>query len=219
MPDVLRIAGVRFAYPGGASILDRAELAVPEGSYVLVRGPSGAGKSTLLRLLCRLEAPDEGTILFRETPYEAMPPETLRRSVAYVHQMPQLISGSVRDNLLLPYSFKASTEVPVPDEEGMRSMLDSLLLDSVRLDDDASSLSVGQAQRVCFARTIMTVPDVLLLDEPTASLDAESAALVYEVAARLFREGRTVMAVSHAEASPGETTHVLRVAQGKAEFE
>lgn len=219
MPDVLRLEGVRFAYPGGAVILEHADLSVAEGAYVLVRGPSGAGKSSLLRLLCRLEMPDAGAMFLREAEYGSIPPQRLRRCVAYVHQTPQLVSGTVRDNLLLPYSFKAMADAPVPDEDGMRSMLDSLALDGVRLDDDASSLSVGQAQRVSFARTIMTVPDVLLLDEPTASLDRESAALVYEVSARLSREGRTVIAVSHAETSPEEVSHVLRVADGKAEYE
>lgn len=218
MPDILRLKGVTFGYPGGDPVLNDADLAVPEGAYVLVRGPSGAGKSTLLRLLCRLEEPTAGRLFFRETSYTDIQPQTLRRFVAYVHQMPQLVSGTVRFNLMLPYGFKAGADLPVPDEDSLRAMLDSLLLEKVSLSADVSELSVGQAQRVCFARTIMTVPDVLLLDEPTASLDAESASVVYEVAARLHAEGRTIIAISHAETSPDEMTHTLRVADGKAEY-
>lgn len=218
MPSVIRLEDVSFAYPGGRPVLDHAELSIPQGAYVVVRGPSGAGKSTLLRLLCRLEEPEFGRILFRETPYPDMKPTALRRSVAYVHQTPNMVPGPVRENLLLPYGFRANADIPVPDGESLRSMLDSLLLDDISLDAEASGLSVGQAQRLCLARTLMTVPDVLLLDEPTASLDADSAEVVYEVIERFFSSDRTVITISHSEREPEQTTHRLTIAEGRTEL-
>jgi len=203
----LALNRVSFAYPDGPAILQEASLELTPGGYHLLRGPSGAGKSTLLRLLCRLEEAQAGTITFKETPINDIPPAELRRCVAYVQQLPSLLPGTVRDNLLLPFSFKANARLTPPSDGEMAAQLSGFLLDGVTLDSKADKLSVGQAQRVCLTRSLLLSPQVVLLDEPTASLDAHSARVVLDRTRRLTESGVTVVMISHSEAVPEGVTH------------
>ena len=214
----LALDNVSFAYPGGAAVLAEASLSIEAGAFAVVRGPSGAGKSTLLRLLCGLEEPDSGRILFSGEPVAALPPPVLRRSVAYVQQMPTLLHGTVRENLLLPFSYKANAPLAPPDDAAMRARLEELLLDGVTPDTAADRLSVGQAQRVCLTRSLLLNPEVVLLDEPTASLDAESARVVLDLAATLSLAGVTVVMISHSGTLPKGATSVIEIADRKLRY-
>lgn len=205
----LALDRVSFAYPDGPAILENASFSFAPGGYHLLRGPSGAGKSTLLRLLCRLEEPLAGTVSFKGAPIRDMPPAELRRRVAYVQQLPTLMPGTVRDNLLLPFSFKANARlVPPPDQE-LADRLAAFLLDGVTPDSRADKLSVGQAQRVCLIRSLLLSPEAVLLDEPTASLDALSARVVLDGARGLAESGVTVVMISHTEAVPEGVTRLI----------
>lgn len=208
---LLSLDRVSFAYEGGPAILEDASLTIEQGAFVLVRGPSGAGKSTLLRLLCRLEEPQTGRILFHGEPIDTLEPPVVRRSVAYVQQMPTLLGGTVRDNLLLPFGFKANQGLAAPDEDAILAHLSDLLLDCISPDTVADTLSVGQAQRVCLIRSLLLEPEAILMDEPTASLDAESAKVVLDAAAALREAGTTVVMISHSEVTPPGVSHVLHV--------
>ncbi|WP_147819156.1 ABC transporter ATP-binding protein [Salidesulfovibrio onnuriiensis] len=208
---LIRLDGVSFAYPGAAPLLERTDLGIEAGEYLLVRGPSGVGKSTLLRLLCRLEEPTGGTLHFDGTPYADLAPAELRRKAAYVQQTPTLEEGTVRRNLLLPFSFKSNAALQTPDDNALRNFLAEYLLDGVSLEDEAKSLSVGQAQRVCLLRTRLLSPRVLLMDEPTSALDPKSAAVVLESARQLRDEGVTIVMISHSEAVPDGVTGLLRI--------
>jgi putative ABC transport system ATP-binding protein len=204
----LALEGVTFGYPGRPELLRDASLVMEDGAYVLLRGPSGAGKSTLLRLLCRLEEPLAGRILLDGEPVDAMPPAQLRRTVAYVQQMPTLIPGTVRENLMLPFSFKANGGLVPPGDDALADRLAAFLLDGVTPDSRAETLSVGQAQRVCLIRSLLLEPRAVLMDEPTASLDRRSAEVVLAKAAELSRQGTTVVMVSHSSDDPaGVTRH------------
>lgn len=214
----LTLEQVSFAYPDGPTILHEASLTMEAGSYALVRGPSGAGKSTLLRLLCLLEEPQSGKILFKGRPTMDMPPASLRRAVAYVQQMPTLLEGSVRDNLLLPFSYKANEGVPRPSDKELRDHLSSFLLDCFDLETRADTLSVGQSQRVCLIRSLLLNPEVILMDEPTASLDADSARVVLGKAKELNAQGMTVIMISHSEVDPPGVTHTIRLDDKKLVF-
>lgn len=214
----LALHDVTFAYPDGPLVLDTASLTIEAGAYALVRGPSGAGKSTLLRLLCGLEEPQSGRILFNDTPTDELVPAQLRRSVAYVQQMPTLLSGTLRENILLPFSFKANASMTPPDDEELEAGLASFLLGDLSLDARGDSLSVGQSQRICLLRSVLLQPEVLLLDEPTASLDADSARVVLDKAAELNKQGVTVIMISHSEAVPHGVTHTIRINGGKLEY-
>lgn len=214
----LTLDRVSFSYDDGPAILSEASLVIEPASYVLLRGPSGAGKSTLLRLLCRLEEPQSGSILLSGTPIEQIPPAELRRSVAYVQQMPTLLKDTVRENLLLPFSFKANASLKPPMDADLSAFMDRFLLKSVTLDSRADTLSVGQSQRICLIRSLLLHPTVILMDEPTASLDSKSANVVLGKAEELVRGGMTVVMISHSEDTPPGVTHVIHFNDRKLEY-
>lgn len=209
---------VTFAYDNGPTILADASLTIEPASYALVRGPSGAGKSTLLRLLCLLEEPQSGQILLDGRPATEVPPADLRRSVAYVQQMPTLLTGTVRENLLLPFTFKANSKMTAPNDGDLERFMERFLLEGVTLDARANTLSVGQSQRICLIRSLLLHPKVILMDEPTASLDADSARVVLEKSAELVKGGMTVIMISHSETTPPGVTHTIRINDQKLEY-
>ena len=212
---------VSFAYPQKPAVLEQVSLTFPAGSFNWLRGPSGCGKSTLLRLLCRLLEPNHGHINFNGQPLTSIDPPSLRRQVVYLQQTPVVLEASVEENLLLPFSFKVNQDLPPPDENFLSTRLEEFLLHGISLNTPALSLSVGQKQRLCLLRTMLIKPSVLLLDEPAAALDKESAKVVFEMVRRLNQEqGATIILVSHGEdvlAQPGvnilefQGKHVVRV--------
>ena len=145
-------------------------LSIPSGSTALV-GPSGCGKSTLLRLLNRLADPDEGTVRFHGTDLRELDPLELRRRVGLVPQLPAPVPGSVADNVC----FGPRLDGREVDPERPVRLAG---LDESFLGRDATRLSVGEQQRGMLARALALEPEVLLLDEPTASLDADATAAV-----------------------------------------
>lgn len=200
---ILELAGVDFGYPGGAKCLSEVTLAVGAGEFVLVRGPSGGGKSTLLRLLARLESPACGTVRYRGQDVSTLPAPEYRRAVCLIQQTPTVVSGTVRENLLLPYGFQANRELAPPGDDALRTGLDGLLLAGIGLDASAKGLSVGQRQRLCLLRAMLLSPRVLLMDEPTSALDPESRTVVEDAAEGACREaGVTVVMVCHGDYQP-----------------
>lgn len=208
---IIQLDGVSFAYPDGASLLERVTLSIEAREYLLIRGPSGTGKSTLLRLLCRLEDPTEGSLLFNGTPYAELAPSELRRNLAYVQQTPTLVEGTVRDNLLMPFTFTANEALAPPNDFTLSKYFSDYLLTGVSLDSEAKNLSVGQAQRVCLIRSLLLSPRVLLMDEPTSALDPDSAAVVLEMARKLRNDGMTILMISHSEKVPDGVTGFLTI--------
>lgn len=176
---------VRF---GTAEILRGVTFDVYEQRVTALTGPSGGGKTTLLRLCNRLEVPTSGTVSFRGIDVSTMDPLALRRRVGMVFQRPTLFGGTVRDNL----------RVARPDgDEAYRVVLDRVGLARAMLDHRADDLSGGEAQRACLARTLLTEPEVLLMDEPTSSLDRAATGVLEGLTAELVRQGMTVLWVSH----------------------
>jgi putative ABC transport system ATP-binding protein len=214
MSVILECDHTSFAYPGQPVILDTISWQLFTSSYTWLRGPSGSGKSTLLRLLCRLLEPTTGEISFNGKPLREIDPPSLRRQVMYLHQTPVVLEASVRDNLLLPFTFALNHDLDRPDEKVLSARLEEMLLTGVSLETPAAGLSVGQKQRLCLLRAMLLGPAVLLLDEPVAALDKESAAVVLAMVQRLHRDqGTTVIMVAHGEEllhQPGVTKLVLK---------
>jgi putative ABC transport system ATP-binding protein len=188
----LRAEGLSYEIEG-ERILDRVSLDVASGETVAIVGPSGAGKSSLLRLLNRLDEPTEGTVYLDGTDYRTLAPETLRKRVGLVLQDPALRTGTVRENVTIGPRLRGETV----SETRVAELLDAVGLVGYA-DRDASDLSGGEAQRVAIARTVINDPAVILLDEPTASLDSEAEAEVERLLADLLASGeRTVILVTH----------------------
>lgn len=165
-------------YEGKKPLFRDLDLALEEGGFIVIQGPSGSGKSSLLRLINRLQEPDRGEIRIDGRSIEEYDVTALRRRIGYVQQIPVMLEGSVRDNLMFPFQFRSARELDPPGEEVLRTWLDRLLLREIELGDCARELSVGQKQRVALIRTLLVQPEVLLCDEPTSSLDSESKKIV-----------------------------------------
>lgn len=158
----------------GQMLLHPTRFALHAGDRVAVTGPSGSGKSVLLRALALLDPLDAGRMLWQGAPVARAAVPRYRRNVAYLRQRPALLDGTVEDNLRYPYSLNSYGDVRFD-----RGRAASLALQAGRgsgfLDQRASDLSGGEAQIAALIRVLQLAPPVLLLDEPTASLDAASS--------------------------------------------
>ena len=176
----------------GRLVLDQVTASIPAAGITVVSGPSGAGKTTLLRLCNRLEIPDAGTVSYRGQPLDELDPLALRRRVGMVFQRPTPFPGSVADNLAVAH--------PDAGTEELSTAMRRVALDLGLLGQEARTLSGGELQRMCLARTLVTQPETLLLDEPTSALDAQPK-LVFESTARgLAAQGITIIWVTHDDA-------------------
>lgn len=197
---IIRFDNVSFSYSEDKVLFQNLSLGITPGTIYHIKGPSGAGKSTFLRLIIRLEEPTQGQILFKGAPLHDTYPPHLRRAILYLPQKPVAMDGSVKDHLLLPFMFKTNQDLQKPDDAHLKKQLKKFLLDDVRLDDHAQTLSVGQLQRLCFIRGMLLSPSVLLLDEPTSSLDSKSAAIVTDHINMLCKtSGLTALMVIHGD--------------------
>lgn len=192
----------------GRRVLDEVTARVPAAGITVVAGPSGAGKTTLLRLCNRLEIPDAGTVSYHGQPLDELDPLVLRRRVGMVFQRPTPFPGTVADNL--------AVASPGAGSGDMSTALTRVALDPGLLGQDARTLSGGELQRMCLARTLVTQPQTLLLDEPTSALDA-GPKLVFESTARaLAAQGITIIWVTHDDAQAGRIAdRVYRLRDGQ----
>ncbi|KND31248.1 ABC transporter [Streptomyces europaeiscabiei] len=201
VPDTLRLelAGVTVRHEGRAEpSLDSASLTVEPGETVALVGPSGVGKSTLLNVLLGFAVPDEGHVRVGGRDLGDLDLERWRSRIAWVPQRPHLFADTIAENVRLAR--------PDADDEAVLTALRdagaydfvAALPDGVRtaLGEDGAGLSAGQRQRLALARAFLADRPLLLLDEPTASLDGESEAGIVDAVRRLAA-GRTVLLVVH----------------------
>ena len=174
-------------------LVDNVSVEVHCCDVVAIVGPSGAGKSSFLRLLNRLDEPSEGTVFFEGVDYRTIPPRQLRQQIGMVLQQPYLFSGSVAENIRFGPQQRGET---ISDEQ-LEQLLQQVALPGYA-GREVSNLSGGEAQRVSVARTLANSPKVLLLDEPTSSLDPGSERDVEELLVKIFREqSLTCLMVTH----------------------
>lgn len=182
---------------GSGSIGFSAELL--SGTALQVRGPSGAGKTTLLRTIARLNEPENGVILLAGKSWSEFSPALWRRNVHYLPQKPVLFDGSVKYNLLRPMDLAVLQREISFDEKLAVELMDKMQLPTKILEQDARTLSGGEASRVALIRAMLANPKVMLLDEPMASLDGKSAEQVLLVLGEWYKEktDRGIVIVSH----------------------
>ncbi len=176
----------------GRRVLNEVTASIPAAGITVVAGPSGAGKTTLLRLCNRLEIPDQGTVCYRGRPLDELDPLVLRRRVGMVFQRPTPFPGTIADNLAVAH--------PDAGTEEMSTAMKRVALDPGLLGQDARTLSGGELQRMCLARTLVTQPETLLLDEPTSALDEQPKHVFEETARDLAAQGITIIWVTHDDA-------------------
>lgn len=169
--------------------LARISATIADRRLTCLAGPSGSGKSTFLRCCNRLVVPTSGRVYFRGTDVAELDPLALRRRVGMVFQRPTPFPGTVADNL--------READPDLDRRSIGDLLERAQLDADAAARIADSLSGGEAQRMCLARTLATRPEVLLMDEPTSALDAVNRDAVEQVTRELVASGIAVLWVSH----------------------
>lgn len=192
VPAGLSARGLRFAR-GPRTVLRDVSFDAPKGRVTVVVAPSGAGKSTLLRCCNGLLAPDGGVLLLDGGDVAALDACALRRRVGLVGQLPVMLPGTVRDNL----AYALAPEDPGMAEPALLRALAAADLDASFLARPAGELSGGERARVALARALTRGPELLLLDEPTAALDAASAAHVGETLTRLAHDGLGIVVATH----------------------
>lgn len=216
---MLRLANVQLRR-GARQILAGVSFEVARGSLVALMGPSGSGKTTILRAIAALERFDSGTIAIEDLAFSGgsllAPPalKTLRRKVGFVFQFHCLFEHLpvLKNVWLAPVHAHG---VPLPDAQvRARELLRSLGVDH-REHALPRELSGGEAQRVAIARALAVDPPVLLMDEPTASLDPARRTELAEILRSLTAQGRTVVIATHDEEFiRGSATRVLRLHEG-----
>ncbi|MCX5342235.1 thiol reductant ABC exporter subunit CydD [Streptomyces atratus] len=217
-PESLRLEleGVTVRHEGRTEAsLDGASLVVDEGETVALVGPSGVGKSTLLNVVLGFTAPDEGRVRIGGVDLATLAPEHWRERIAWVPQRPYLFAGTIAENVRLAR--------PDADDDAVTAALrDAGAYDFVAelpdgaqtlLGEDGAGLSAGQRQRLALARAFLADRPLLLLDEPTASLDGETEAGIVEAVRRLAA-GRTVLLVVHRPALLSVADRVVTLEPG-----
>jgi len=194
MTGLIEYRDVRFDGDDGP-IVAGFSAAVPAGRLTVMVGPSGAGKTTLLRLLNRLDDPDGGAVLFAGQDVRGYDVLDLRRRIQVVGQVPVTFPGTVADNV--------GGDTP--------SLLARVGLNPALGTREADRLSVGEAQRMCLARSLALDPEVLALDEPTSALDTASKAGIEDLIVGLARSGLTVVMVTHDPRHTELADHVVTV--------
>ena len=194
----IQFNNVRFSYDGKNEILHGVDFIAGQNSLTALVGPSGSGKSTLLRLACRFWDVQDGMICIGSTPVSDIVPEALYGQIAMVFQENTLFGDSIRNNLLFGQTDKTQDDLIRACQKGCCHDFIMQLpqgYDTV-IGEGGATLSGGERQRIAIARAILKDAPILLLDEPTASLDAENEALVQKALAELI-QGKTVIMVAH----------------------
>jgi ATP-binding cassette, subfamily C, bacterial CydD len=213
----VRLDSVSFAYPGRAgNVLEHVGLDLHPGETVALVGPSGCGKSTIAALLLRLAEPTAGRIAVGPVDLAECSPESWRAHLAWVPQRPTLLRGTVADNIRLgdpgsPDDRMREAAGAVGADGFIRALPDGY---DTLVGEGGRKLSAGEVQRVALARAFLRDAPFVILDEPTANLDAGSAELVGEALERLH-VGRTVLLIVHRPELAARADRVVHLYDGR----
>jgi ATP-binding cassette subfamily B protein len=207
---------VSFGYRGRDLVLRDVSLVVPPGKTVAVVGATGSGKSTLIRLLVRLYAYEQGTILVGDHDVRDIDAAELRRRIAVVSQDVFMFAGTVRENIRLgnPDATDALIDDALHRVGGDRMLarrgsdLDEMV------DERGANFSAGERQLIAFARALVRDPQILVLDEATAHVDPEAEAWIEQGVAELM-QGRTTLVIAHRLSTVRNADQILVMARGE----
>ncbi|MCF7695627.1 ABC transporter ATP-binding protein/permease [Mycetohabitans sp. B2] len=204
-----------FCHPCGRRVLRHANFSIPAGAFCALVGSSGAGKSTLIKLLLRLYKLDEGQILIEGQPIESFSESQLRQSIGYVTQEAHLLDRSIRENICFAY--------PQASDSELESVIQTCALTPViaaasqgldtSIGERGNKLSGGERQRVGLARALLRNSPLLLLDEPTAALDAHTEADIFKHLYERYRH-TTRLVIAHRLAAIQQADLILVMQEG-----
>lgn len=191
-------------------VLHDLSMQVEAGDWITIIGKSGSGKSTLLKLIAGLISPTSGRILYQEQDISQLDPITLRQAVSYCYQQPILFGQIVADNLNFPFKIRHLK----PDQTRLINSLQAVQLPAAYLNKKITELSGGEKQRVAMIRNLLFHPPVVLLDEVTAGLDADSKQAVHQLLVKAHEEGTTLIQVTHEVDEIASAQHKLVLDNG-----
>ena len=210
---------VSFHYPGKArAAVDGVDLHVNFGQTVAIVGSNGSGKTTLLSLLVRLFSPTSGRVLIDGTDIAGVDLRNLRSQIAVVTQQTILFEGTIADNIAygrrhVPMEKIIAASKAAYADEFIRNIPLGYL---AKLGEDGTGLSGGQKQRIAIARAILRDPAILILDEATSQIDADSEAKI-NLAVRELHRGRTIFIIAHRLSTVIDADLIVVMADGKIE--
>ena len=213
----VQFSGVDFAYASrDIGVLHGIDLDVSPGEVVALVGPSGAGKSTVVQLIPRFYDVQAGTVSVDGLDVRSYPVDVLRQRMAAVPQEVQLFSGTIAENLRIARADASDEELV---EACLAANADRFITEfpdgyESIVGERGVKLSGGQRQRVAIARALLADPSILILDEATSSLDAESEGLVQEALTRLM-EGRTTIVIAHRLSTVVDADRLVVIAGGQ----
>ena len=213
----IRYDHVSFTYAGrDLPAISDMSIELPPGQVTAVVGHSGAGKSTLAAFLLRFIQPETGTIMIAERDLRSIPLKEWRSHLAWVPQKPSLFHGSLADNLLLAKPGAATAELEDACEKAeLRAFIHSLPEEfNTLVGERGARLSSGQVQRLALARAFLRNPSLLILDEPTTSLDPLQEYAIRETIHRL-QQGRTTLLVAHNLAMVRQAHQIIVLENGR----
>ena len=207
---------VSFDYGDGIDVLNNVSFTISAGERVALVGASGAGKSTIANLLLRFYQPQSGKILIDGLEIEKYQRQSLRRRIGVVMQESILIGASIRENIAYGKTDATDKEIEEAAIEASAHEFISKLPEGYEtiIGERGSTLSGGQRQRICLARAIIKQPSLLILDEPTSAIDAESTMLIQNALNKL-QQGKTMIVISHQFAGIEEFDQILVLKNGR----
>jgi ATP-binding cassette subfamily B protein len=193
----IRFEHVWFAYKDDDYVIKDLDFTIHPGEKVALVGPTGAGKSSIIRLLCRLYEPNQGRILVDGIDIREIPQAELRRYMAVILQEGFLFAGDVKSNITLGDSYSFEEIQQAAAKTNITQFIEQLPQGyDTQLRERGTNLSSGQKQLLAFARAAIRNPEILILDEATASLDVGTEALIQEALNKLL-VGRTAIIIAH----------------------
>lgn len=221
MEGPLELKDVKFSYPAppdkpNPPALENVSIAIQPGERVAILGKIGSGKSTLLRLLARLYRPTYGQILMGGLDIEQIDPADWRNAVAYVGQEARLFYGTLRENIMIGRPDASADELlRVLRLTGLDQIAQKHPMGiSLPIGEMGDGLSGGQRQLVSLARSLLARPQMLLLDEPTSAMDAQTEAVFMSHLARVV-DGQTLILVTHRTSLLSLVDRILIVDEGR----
>ncbi|MCQ2539235.1 MAG: ABC transporter ATP-binding protein [Acetatifactor sp.] len=221
MVDIRNVSKIYNPGENEVRALDHVSLTIDEGEFVAIIGQSGSGKSTLMNLLGCLDVPTEGEYYLHGQDVLKLSDDELsdirNQEIGFIFQGFNLIANlTALQNVELPLIYRG-----VPKKE--RDILGREALTKVglkdRMDHKPSEMSGGQQQRVAIARAIAQAPPIILADEPTGNLDSHSTWEIMDILENLYREGRTVILITHNNDIAERAQRIIRVKDGRIELD